>query len=321
MDTALVDALAVALRGRVVSALLTPLRTDGSVDLPALRAYAAELERRGVGGLAPVAHTGRGAYLSGADRVAVVRGCREATSVPLLAGVPTSDGGPEQVIAEAVRTGCELAAAGADGLLLFPPRVAAGADREAVTVALHEEVAERAGVPVLAFVLYERASGHQYPPELVARLVALPGVAGVKLALLDDAVACQDVIVAARQVRPSTLVLTGEDRMMGPSLMWGADSALLGIAAALPEWSVDVMRAWTQGDAAAFLAASRRLDALARWTFREPMEGYVQRMAWLAGWQGLMPDVNAADRYGPPLAPDARQALIAGVESLAASGS
>ena len=76
----------------------------------------------------------------------------------------------------------------------------------------------------------------------------------MKTATLDRAIGCQDAIWAGRG--SGKLLITGEDRMYGPSFMWGADTALVGIAAAQVELSAAVLRAWTAGDHSAFLTAS-----------------------------------------------------------------
>lgn len=103
--------------------------------------------------------------------------------------------------------------------------------------------------------------------------------------------------------------------MYGPSFMWGADTALVGIAAAQVELSVAVLRAWSAGDAAQFVAASDRLDRFAAVTFYAPIEGYVQRMIWAAVWEGLIPEEAAYDPYGPAL-PAERDAVIRCLEEL-----
>lgn len=340
------------LRGGVVAAALTPFRDDGSIDHDAVGPYACALRDRGVSGLAVGAHSGRGAHLDLAT-LERLTGEFAACGLPVIAGVspglrnPGHAGDPGHAgagghlghpghlghlghlghsgdpgagghsgaggaVAAAVRTGERLVAAGASALLVSPMP---GATRWE-TVALHRRLGSELGVPLVAFVLYERASGCRYDPETVTELLTLPEVIGVKVALLDDAVACQDLIVAARDADPATLLFSGEDRMYGPSLMWGADSALLGIAAALPSWSVAVMDAWARGDATDFLARSAELDALARLTFRAPVEGYIQRMAWIAAWEGILPPGASADPYGPALGAAARDDLLRAVESL-----
>jgi 4-hydroxy-tetrahydrodipicolinate synthase len=298
------------LRGRVVAATLTPFHTDGRVAREAVAGYAAALRRGGAGALAVGAHTGRGGRLQPDDLAVLVSEYADASGLPIIAGLALA---PERPVEDAIRLGLRLRAAGAAALLVCPVSGASPAD----IVRLHERLGEETELPLMAFVLYERASGCQYAEETVAELLTLPWVCGVKLALLDNAVACQDILATARSVDPDALVMTGEDRMYGPSLMWGADTALLGIASALPEWSVAVLDAWTRGDHASFVAASTRLDALGRLTFREPMEGYVQRMAWIAAWQGILPSEVAVDPFGPPLPADERERLLSAVRALA----
>jgi 4-hydroxy-tetrahydrodipicolinate synthase len=207
-----------------------------------------------------------------------------------------------------------VVAAGASALLCFPPPRTLPDD---AVVDLHERLAAETGVPVIAFALYEAASGRRYGAETAARLVSAPGVIGLKLALLDDAIGCQDLIDSCRQAKPEALLLTGEDRMLGPSLMWGARGMLIGLAAALPSWSVAVNDAWNNGRYDDFVAASVRLDRLAALVFRAPMEGYVQRMAWIAGWEGILDPAWCHDPFGPAPAPGARDELLRAVERLA----
>ncbi|HZC26605.1 MAG TPA: dihydrodipicolinate synthase family protein [Actinopolymorphaceae bacterium] len=298
------------LRGRLVAAALTPFRTDATIDRAAVAGYAAALRAGGAGAIAVGAHTGRGAHLDPADLGWLVGEYSQAAELPVVAGLAVRGGRTQD---DVLRLAVRLRTAGAAALLVSP---IAGSSPEA-TVKLHERLGAEVGLPLVVFVLYKRASGCQYDADTVAALLRLPWVCGVKLALLDDAIGCQDILATARRTSPDTLLLTGEDRMYGPSLMWGADSALVGIAAAVPSWSVAVLDAWTRQDLPRFVAASARLDALARLTFTEPMEGYVQRMAWVAAWQGILPDAVAVDPYAPPLPGDERDRLIRALERLA----
>lgn len=307
-DSGRIEALRSRLRGRVVAATLTPFSSSGSVLRDSVAPYASAVAASGVGGLAVGAHTGRGSSLPASELAWLVGEFGSTTGLPVVAGVAAARGS----FSEALPVASSLVAAGASGLLVYPVPGATPAE----IVELHELLGLSLEVPLIVFVLYERASGCQYSPATVAELVSLPWVAGVKLALLDDAMGCQDLIAAARSASPTTLVLTGEDRMYGPSMMWGADSALVGIASALPSWSVAVLDAWMAGDHSTFVAASQRLDALAQLTFREPMEGYVQRMAWTAEWEGIMPASAAYDPYGPPLPASEREQLWKALESL-----
>lgn len=305
-----------ALRHSVTAAMLTPFDATGVPVVEAAGPYAASLVADGVGGLAVGAHTGRGLRLSSDERGAVVRAVRDAVEVPVVAGVGVgADAGSHAAVERTlVRAAADMAEAGADALILYPVPRGAHPDLPA----LHASVARSSGLPVIAFVLYEGASGHRYSVDLARSLVATDGVAGLKLALLDDAVACQDILTGCRAERAETVLFTGEDRMFGPSLMWGADAALVGVAAALPRLTVDVVRAWTRQRHSDFVRASGVVDALAALVFRAPVDTYVQRMAWLASWEGRLPDHLCHDPGSTPSAPAERDRFLAAAEAILA---
>ena len=202
---------------------------------------------------------------------------------------------------------------GADAIMVYPP--AAFADREdrvSLLLDLHDAVADATGLPLLGFHLHEAAGGYQYDRAFLSALLARPFVAGVKTATLDRAIDCQETLDSC--VAAGKLAVTGEDRMFGPSLMWGADTALVGIAAAALDVTCDVIDTWRAGDAGGFLAASRRLDQFAAATFRAPIEGYVQRMMWVAAAEGLIPEHAAHDPFGPAGIADERERVVVAFE-------
>ncbi|HEX4214544.1 MAG TPA: dihydrodipicolinate synthase family protein [Candidatus Dormibacteraeota bacterium] len=300
------------LRGRLVPALLTPMTEAGEVEPDAFERYAAAIGERGVSAVAVWAHTGRGPYLDREGRRSVLRSAVDAAGVPVIAGVgaPTGTAATRAaVVRGAMDAAAEAAAGGAEALMVFPPvalRHLPG--REEAALELHRRIAEL-GLPILLFLLHGEAGGFPYSDGLLRELLSIPQTAGIKLATLDSAMTCQDVIALVRSEFPDRLAVTGEDRMYGPSLMWGADSALVGIAAAAPELSLRPLEAWRSGDAAGFLTASERLDRFATATFRAPIEGYVQRMLWAAAWEGLIPERLARDPHGPGLPAGERAAV------------
>lgn len=281
------------LRGALVAAAATPMTADGTVDLDLVESYLRGLVADGADALAVLAHTGRGPYLSPELRAGVITRAR-SLDVPLIVGVggtsdPSTTPAPEQarVVAEQARIAAEL---GADGVLVFP----SDDDR----VAMHDQVWRASGLPSIAFDLYTMPC----PPAELREVVRHPGVAGLKTALLSDAMGCQRAIGIARAA--DRLAITGEDRMFGPSLLWGAEAALVGIAAASVSTTADVLSAFSGPDLRRFAEATDRLDRLAANTFTEPMEGYVQRMLWLAAAEGRIPASHACDFYGPELDED-----------------
>ena len=55
---------------------------------------------------------------------------------------------------------------------------------------------------------------------------------GIKVATLDSVMTFQDVARLIRRQAPDKVLITGEDRFLGYSLMCGAEAALIGMGAA-----------------------------------------------------------------------------------------
>ena len=272
------------LTGALVAAAATPLPAVAGTDPTVMKTYFGGLIDDGADSLAICAHTGRGPLLAGDDRRAVINSAL-ATGAPVLVGVT----GPD--------TAAEAAALGAAGVLVFAP------DGDAL--AAHDAIWQAGGLPLIAFDLFR----HPYPSAVRDRLLEHPGVAGLKLARLHDAIACQDGIDASRAA--GRLPLTGEDRMFGASLLWGADAALVGLAAAAVPTTASVLRAFRDERFAEFVAASAALDRFASVLFGDPVDGYVQRLLWIAAAEGRIPQSCATDPWAPALPADDQDRVLA----------
>jgi 4-hydroxy-tetrahydrodipicolinate synthase len=311
-------------RHRVVPAVPVPFTAAGGLDEGGLRRYAEWMGRQAIGAVAVHAHTGRGLLLSPQDRETTTRIWRSsAPELPLVVGVGVPTGtelpgavGPrtEAVIRATVGMAESAKAEGASALLVHPPATLRSLpDAEKRFVDLHDAVCQ-AGLPTIAFYLYEAAGGVSYSPPTVERLLDLPGVVGIKLATLDSVMRYQDLASVIRG-HPETLLITGEDRFLGCSLMIGADAALVGIGAACTDAVRGVLDAWFQGDTAVFVKRTQAIDRFARATFRSPIEGYVQRMLWALVADGVL-DGDPRDRFAPPLEPGDRDAVVQAVAAL-----
>ena len=245
----------------------------------AQRAYARWMAAQSIAGVAVWAHTGRGPHLSPAQRGAVLAEWRAAL--------------PGKVIvagANSVEMAREAKRGGADALLAFP--------REDDPVAHHAALARE--LPVIAFYLYEAAGGVAYDDATLHAILALPGVVGIKVATLDSVMTFQRIAALVRE-HPDTVLITGEDRFLGYSLMLGARAALIGMGAALTDIQAALIRAFREGKNDLFLRLSTQLDAFAQTTFVLPMEGYIRRMLWALAADGVIPDDACDDPWGPPL--------------------
>lgn len=291
------------LRGALIPAVPVPFDVRGNVDEIAQASYARWMSSQPVQGVAVWAHTGRGLRLSESQRASVLecwrRNLTPSQLVVASAGASTDLTSPDNVMIAARKMACQAYEAGADALLVHPPvAFRQHPEQDDLILRYHASVAE-AGLPLILFYLYEEAGGVRYGPETLRNLLAMPEVLGIKMATLDSVMTFQDVAGLLASAAPSKVLVTGEDRFLGYSLMCGAEAALIGMGAACTRLQAELLRAHREGRAADFLSLSRAVDDLARHTFRAPMEGYIQRMLWCLVHQGVVPRESAFDPWGP----------------------
>ncbi|MGH7627794.1 MAG: dihydrodipicolinate synthase family protein, partial [Gemmatimonadales bacterium] len=198
---------------------------------------------------------------------------------------------------------------GADAVLAF----AAGA---ADPVAYHEELSRE--LPVIAFYLYQAAGGIDYDDAALRAVLALPGVVGIKVATLDSVMTFQRIAALCRAL-PRTLLVTGEDRFLGYSLLLGARAALIGMGSALTDPQAALLRAHAEGDWPRFVHLAEVCDRFGAATFTPPMEGYIRRMLWAAAEEGAIPADACDDPWGPALPPAEREAVCRAVRDARAA--
>jgi len=208
---------------------------------------------------------------------------------------------PARATADAVEMAERAASLGADALLAYAPVWLRGRERRGELIVEHHRRLASVGLPLILFYLYEEAGGISYEPSVLDELLSIPEVVGIKMATLDSVMTFQDVSRRLAARHADRLLITGEDRFLGYSLMRGARAALVGMGAACSRMQAELIRAHVGGDAPRFLELSRLTDVLAEATFVRPLEGYIRRMLWVLAHQGVIPPEAANDPWGPAL--------------------
>lgn len=289
--------LVARLEGGLIPAVPVPFR-GAAIAADAQQRYARWMAGQPVAGVAVWAHTGRGPHLSDGQRRAVLGAWRDALpDRVIVAGAATLD------MARAARAG------GADALLAFP--------RADDPVAWHAALGQE--LPVIAFYLYEAAGGVAYDDATLAAILALPAVIGIKVATLDSVMTYQRIAALLRGM-PGKLLITGEDRFLGYSILMGARAALVGMGAALTDLHCELLRAHTGGDTVGFNRLLAVLDRFAQATFVPPMEGYVRRLLWAIAADGVIPAEACDDPWAPAVAPGEREVVVRAVHDARAAG-
>lgn len=294
------------LDGGLIPAVPVPLDANGRLHRAAQEAYVRYVAAQPVAGVAVWAHTGRGLMLDEETAGAVLGAWRDALpDRVVVAGAGCARAAtPEQGTAQSLQMATRAARLGADLLLVFPPTWLRDREHGDALILEHHQRLASLGLPLILFYLYEAAGGLRYSPALLDELLALPGVAGIKMATLDSVMTFQDVARQLASRHPDRLLITGEDRFLGYSLRLGARAALIGMGAICCAMQAELIRCHLKGDAGRFLELSDQADRLAQAIFRAPMEGYIRRLLWGLFHLGVIPLEATYDPWGPDLPAD-----------------
>ncbi len=302
------------LRHGLIPAVPVPFNAAGEIDSAAQERYVAHMARQPIAGVAVWAHTGRGLRLSRERRRQVLEAWRKGLDAKqlIVAGVGGSPGESHDFsdyTDSAVKMAQDAIEGGAQALLVHPPRVFHRVkNSDELVLDYHCELASL-GTPLILFYLYEAAGGIAYSPDLLRRLFALPQVLGIKLATLDSVMTFQDIARLLADEFREVLLVTGEDRFLGYSLMCGAQAALIGMGAVCTILQHKLMEAYFDGRGAEFLKLSLSVDRLSQALFVSPMEAYIRRVLWALAHLGVIGRESANDPWGPEI-PESEFAAI-----------
>ena len=295
----------------VMPANLLPFTADLSIDEPAYRRHLRWLaDTRGVTGIVANGHASEVSSLTGEERKRSLAIALDeiAGGCPVIAGV-YSDG-----TAEAVELARDARAAGAAGVLVFPPTLFMwGAQLKPDMVLRHfSEIAAHADLPIIVFE-YPPASGLGYAPETLARLCEIPQVAGVK-DWSNEIVAFERNLRAIRATGRPVAVLSAFTMSLMASFLLGADGAISGMGSVTADLQAELFAACQKGDLDGARAINDRLDPLVRVFYAPPFVDMHNRMKEALVALRRIP----AAHVRPPLTPvpsDERDAIRRAVEA------
>lgn len=293
----------------LIPAVPVPMTSDGQIDSTAQEKYIAYMRQQPIVGVALWAHTGRGLHLSRDQRLQVLQAWAQGLGpdkliIAGIGGSPSSATTFQAYVDSALEMADDALQHGAHAFLAYAPsplrKVAAEGELEKLVVDYHWKLGSL-NTPLILFYLYEAAGGISYSPELLRALFSLKEVVGIKLATLDSVMTYQNVASLIANEFPEKVLITGEDRFLGYSLMAGAQAALIGMGAACAELQHNMMNAYFSGHTVEFLDLSGAVDRLSQVLFIPPMEGYIQRMLWTLVHLGVIGRESTHDPWGPEL--------------------
>lgn len=239
----------------ILTALITPFRADGSVDLEAYRALIESQIEAGIEGLVPCGTTGEAATLSPEEHLLVVRTCVEQVKrrVPVIAGAGAN------ATARAIDLHRQIAELGVDGALHVTPWY--NKPTQEGLYRHFRSVAEASPLPVMLYNVPSR-TGVDLAPETVFRLVReLPQVVAIKEAT-GSVSRAQELLAGLADLRPDFAVLSGEDGFILPLLAMGGHGVVSVISHLCASELVAMRRAFLAGDHTAAQRIAREVNPL-----------------------------------------------------------
>ena len=205
------------------TALVTPFRKDGSLDLDALRRLVQFQLRAGIDFLVPCGTTGETPTLEHAEYLAVVRAVVQevAGRVPVIAGVGGNN------TRKVIDLAAEVRGLGVQGILSVAPYY-----NKPTQEGLYQHfqaMAESTDLPIIVYNVPARTSSNIEPPT-VARLSKIPNIIGIKEA--SGSIVQQMEVLAA--VPPGFRVLSGDDSFTFPLMALGGVGIISVISNEIP---------------------------------------------------------------------------------------
>jgi len=219
----------------LIPATLTPMDSKFRVDYEQLEDYLKWIMRFDIGGLAINVDTGEGPHLYPDERVKILKVASEVVKnrVPIVAGLHARN------TEEAVKLALEAKGAGANGLLVFPHPAFIGEPAGDVIFSYHNEISEKADMPIVLFQLQPALGGVEFKPETLVRLVEIKNVVAIKEASFN-AKKFVDLVHLLKKAPKKIKILTGNDNFIYESLILGAEGGLLGFGTIATDLQVEM---------------------------------------------------------------------------------
>lgn len=235
----------IRLRG-AFTAMITPMKEDGSIDYDGYRKLLRFQMEEGIDGLVPLGTTGETPTLDEDEEQRIIDVVMEevrafekerGVKVPVVLGAGSNN------TRDAVRYTERAKKAGADAALVVTPYYNKPSSEG---IFRHFEAVSRVGIPILVYNIAGRTGKNIDTPTL-SRIADLPNIAGVKEAS-GSISQMTDVIATIKSKHPDFAVLSGDDAMTLPLLASGGDGVVSVVSNAAPALVSEMVRAALSGD-------------------------------------------------------------------------
>jgi 4-hydroxy-tetrahydrodipicolinate synthase len=279
-----------------IPANLLPFRSDLEIDEPAYREHLRWLaDTPGVTAIVANGHAAEVSSLAREERKRALAVALEEVggALPIIGGI-YSDG-----TREAVELARDAKAAGATGLLVFPPTIFMWGAQLKPEMALRHfsALADGVDLPLIVFE-YPPASGIGYSPETLAELCKIPSVVGVK-DWSNDIVAYERNLRALRSAGRPVAMLSSFTMSLLATFLLGADGCISGMGSVAADLQAELLAAVKAGRLEEARRINDRLAPLVAVFYAPPFVDMHNRMKEALAILGRIPEAHVR----PPLTP------------------
>lgn len=255
------------------TALVTPMRQDGSLDLAMLAALTEWQVQSGIAALVPCGTTGEAATLTAEEHYAVIKTVVETVNgrVPVIAGAGCNDTARAETLCRAAQK------AGADALLLVTPYY-----NKCTPRGLQRHFMRLAAACDLPVILYNVPSRTGVTIDIESRrvLAGIENMVGLKEAGTDFSLIGQHMT----ELNETLPLYSGNDDLTLPLMAMGAVGCISVLSNVLPRSTETLCDALLQNDLPAARSLHYRLLPLAKALFCEVNPIPVKALMPLAGY-------------------------------------
>lgn len=255
----------------LATALITPMKADGSIDEEGLRQLVRFQEDRGVRALVPCGSTGESATLDHEEHLQVIRiVVDEVRKAKVIAGTGSNS------TQEAIHLSKRAQDLGADGLLSVSPYY--NRPTQAGVKGHFKAISDAVNIPIIVYNIPSR-TGLNITSATMLELAKLPNVAGVKEAS-GDVNQISRIIAGAPK---DFVVLSGDDAMTLPAMALGAKGVISVASNIVPELMLQLVSEMLDNRLDDARATHRRLMPMFSALFLETNPQPVKAAASLMG--------------------------------------
>ena len=230
----------------------TPFQASGGVDTDAFRRNLTAWLEHPIAGVVVAGSTGEAPILERSELLELVEAARRATEDRWIVA-----GTGSESTRRTIRWTVEVAAAGADAVLVRAPHYYLPAMTPVALHAYFTAVADASPVPVILYHI-PKFVPVEIVPELVGELIEHPNIVGIKDSSGD--LKSLGALTTACDGRGSVLV--GSGAHLYPALELGASGGVLGVGLLAPAMACELYEAWQVGRQARAGKLQERLGPL-----------------------------------------------------------